>query len=118
MSRKVDKVAIKKKELEQNLLRLQQDLEHNFSEVKGDVGKSVNPTKYVRKYPLPVIGTAVAIGFVMGISGRGKTRTKSPIKSSIAEGIGSSLKKRLSQKAVDMALDYLENRFSGTRNNK
>jgi hypothetical protein len=112
MSKKIDKIAAKKLELEQNLARLQQGLEQNISEVKGDVTQTVNPTEVVRRHPLPVVGAAIAVGFLIGISGSKKNRTSRSPKSSLAEGIGSSIKKRLSQKAVDLAMDYLENRIS------
>lgn len=110
MSKKIDKIAAKKLELEQNIARLQVGLEQNLEQVKEDVVQQVQPKEFIRKYPLSVVGVAVATGFLIGFS-RKKRVVRSVPKSGVSSSFGESIKKRLTQKAIDMGLDYLESRF-------
>ncbi len=110
MSRSADQIEKKKKELETSLSKIQSNLDRSMGEVRGDVAESLSPKEIVRKYPLPVLGASLLIGFLAGSTGRTKKRNYSS--DTLADSIGSSLKKRLTRKAVDVALDYLEDRFT------
>ena len=112
MSKKIDRIEAKKRELEANLERLQSGLETNLVNVKSDVTQSINPTEVVKKYPLPIVGAAVIAGFLLTRIGKGKSQKSSSNKSVIADSISSSLKKRLSKKATDIVLDYIEDRLT------
>ena len=111
MSKKVDKIAAKKLELEQNIARIQEGLEENFAGVKKDVTQRVQPDQFVKKHPLPVVGAAIITGFLLGYSGKRKTIKTTIPSSSLSTSIGSSIKKRLTQKAIDLGMDYLETRL-------
>ena len=112
MSKKIDKIEAKKRELEANLERLQSGLENNLVNVKSDVTQSLNPTEIVKKYPLPVVGAAVVAGFLLTRIGSDNSKKSNSTKSVIADSISSSLKKRLSKKATDIVLDYIEDRLN------
>ena len=112
MSKKIDKIEAKKRELEANLERLQSGLENNLVNVKSDVTQSLNPTEIVKKYPLPVVGAAVVAGFLLTRIGSSNSKKSNSTKSVIADSISSSLKKRLSKKATDIVLDYIEDRLN------
>jgi hypothetical protein len=114
MSKKIDRIEAKKRELEADLERLQSGLESNLVNVKSDVTQSIHPTEVVKKYPLPVVGAAIVAGFLITRIGRGKSEKSTSNKSVIADSISSSLKKRLSKKATDMVLDYIEDRLTST----
>ena len=114
MSKKIDKIAAKKLELERNIARLADGLEYNLTEVKEEVSQSVKPTQVVKKYPLQVIGVAVLTGILLGYSKKRKTITSVP-KSRISSTLGESIKKRLTQKALDVGLDYLENKLAAKK---
>lgn len=110
MSKKIDKIAAKKLELEQNIARLQEGLEQNLEQVKEDVVQQVQPKEFIKKHPLSVVGVAVATGFLMGFSRKKKVVSVAP-KSRVSSSFGESIKRRLTQKAIDLGLDYLESRF-------
>jgi len=112
MSKKIDRIEAKKRELEANLARLQSGLESNLAHVKTDVTQSISPVEVVKKYPLPVVSAAIITGFLLSRIGGRKSNKKTSSKSVIADSITSSLKKRLSKKATDMLLDYIEHRIS------
>ncbi len=118
MSKKLDNLSRKKLELEQNLERLQKGLDHSIGEVKNDVTKSLSPAETVRKYPLAVLGASVLLGFLAGRSPKSKSKVVVSGKrssNSVMDAVGSTLKKKLTQKAVDTALDFIEDRLSQTR---
>lgn len=111
MSKKIDRIEAKKRELEANLERIQVGLETNLESVKTDVTQSISPTEVVRKYPIQVVGMAVVAGFLVTRIGRNGSR-KNSTKNVVADSITNSLKKRLSRKAADFVLDYIENKIT------
>ena len=119
MSKKIDRIEAKKKELEANLERLQSGLEVNLEHVKTDVTKKVNPSKLIREYPLPAVVTSIIGGLLLTRLGKKKPiKKESNKKNLIAESLGISLKKRLTKKATDLLLDYIEERFASNFSNQ
>ena len=112
MSKKIDRIEAKKRELEANLERIQSGLETNLENVKTDVTQSISPAEVVRRHPLPVVGAAVLAGFLLTRLGKGGKKEKKSSKSTITGSISNSIKKRLTQKATDVVLDYIEERIS------
>lgn len=115
MSKKLDKVAAKKLELENSIQRIQSQLDHNIGSVKGEVVQTVHPGELIKKYPLQLVGAAVVLGFWLGTSGKSSSKSVKISNNSLADSIGSSIKKRLSRKAVDLALDFVEGKLSEPR---
>ena len=111
MSKKIDRIEAKKKELEANLERLQSGLEVNLEHVKTDVTKKVNPSEVIREYPLPAVGTSIIVGLLLTRFRRKKSKKKESKKNLIVESLSTSLKRRLTKKATDLLLDYIEERF-------
>ncbi|RNC80026.1 MAG: hypothetical protein ED557_12915 [Balneola sp.] len=110
MSKSKDPIAQKKKELKANLVRIQNDLDQSLTNVRDEVAESFTPKEIVKKYPLPVIGVSLVIGFLLG-SGGGSRKSGKSSKEGIAQSVGNSIKKKLTQKAVDAALDYVDEKF-------
>ena len=116
MSKRIDKIEAKKLELESNITRLQQGLEQNISSVKGDVTQSVQPTQLVKKHPIQVVGAAVVLGFLLGYSGRNKSKkVRISKETNITDSIVNSLKKKVTQKAVDMAMEYVDSKLAKSK---
>lgn len=114
MSKTQDQIKAKKKELEASLVKIQEDIDQSIGEVKEDVVETLSPKELIKKHPLPVLGASIFIGFLLG-SSRSSKKIKSDSKNSISSSVGSSLKKRVTQKAVDMALDFIEEKLSGKK---
>ena len=74
MSRNPDQISKKKQELESNLARIQEGLDKSIEDVRGEVVQNLSPAEVVKKYPVPVVGGAVLIGFLLGSSGSSKNR--------------------------------------------
>ena len=112
MAKSVNKIEKKKEELKANLSRIQKDLDHSLVEVKEDVAQSLSPKGIIKKYPLHIIGASIAFGFLLGSKRSKSTPKKSSSDNTIIDSLGRSIKKRLSQKAIDTALDFFEGKLS------
>ena len=112
MSKQNDEIEAKKKDLEEKLKELQSGIESNLVTVKSEVSEQLNPNNIVNNYPLTSVGVAVIAGFFLTRIGKSKSKSSSSNKSIITESIGASIKKRLSRKATDMFLDYIEQKLS------
>ena len=112
MSKQNDEIETKKKELEEKLKELQSGIESNLVTVKTEVSEQLNPTNIVNNYPLASVSLAVVAGFFLTRIGKSKPKTTSSNKSIISDSIGVSIKKKLSRKATDFILDYIEQRLS------
>lgn len=108
MKKSVSSLDKKKEELETSLARIQDGIDKSIDEVKGDVIESLSPGEVVKKYPLPIVGAAILVGFFIGSSGRSK---KNVSKNVVANSLGKSIKKRLTEKATDIALNYIEEKI-------
>lgn len=111
MSRAHDKIAQKKQELESSLVRIQEGLDHSIDQVKGGFVESLSPKEIVKRYPLPVLGASLLIGFLLGSKGGSSKKRSSSTSSTIVNSISKSLKKRLAQKAIDTALDFIDDKL-------
>ena len=115
MSKKIDRIEEKKKELEANLEKIQGGIEDNLVNVRSDVTQSINPSEIIRKHPLPSVATAVVFGFLLTTLGRSSKKKNTSTKAVVADSLTQSLKKRISKKAVDIALDYIEDKISNNK---
>ncbi|GAB5409279.1 MAG: hypothetical protein BalsKO_16440 [Balneolaceae bacterium] len=111
MTKAHDKINEKKKQLETNLARIQEGLDHSIDEVKGGVAESLSPKEIAKKYPLPILGVSIVLGFLLGSKGGFSQKEKSSSNNLVIDSISRSLKKKLTQKAVDTALDFIEGRL-------
>lgn len=102
----LDKLDQKKKELEQELQQIEGKLDNSIDQVKENVNSSLDPKTIIKKHPLPTVGAAALIGFLVGHEG-----SSSKNKSSAGEFSGAllaELKKIATQKAILFATDYVE----------
>lgn len=115
---KLSRLEQKKKELEQELVRIQGDIDKSLVEVKEGVSSNMDPKKIIRKHPLPIVGASVIIGFLLG-----KKRKDSPgISSKRRESSGGSdspvaqeLKRMLAKKGLSILMDYLDQQIATLR---
>jgi hypothetical protein len=115
MSKSHKDIEKKKQELQANLVRLQAGLDKSIDEVKEDVSHSLSPKEIIKKHPLPTVGLSIVVGFLLGSSGSSKKEVKKVKYSDdddVVSSISKSLKKRLTQKAVDVVLDLVEQKLS------
>ncbi len=114
----MNKIEAKKKELETSLSRIQEDLDKSLQEVKEDVGQTVAPKEIIRRFPLPVVGGAILLGFLLGTSGKRKNKSSRGTNTTVIDSITSSLKRKVTQKVTDAAMNYLEEKLSSRGENE
>ena len=102
----IDELEQKKQELEAELNEIQKELDNSLDEVRTDMSRNLNPKQMIRKYPLPVAGASVLIGFLIGHKGKpGNTKSSA---SELSGAILAELKKVATKKAISFATDYIE----------
>ena len=107
---RLDEIEKKKRELQAELDRIQDELDHSLDEVRTDVSNRLQPAEFIKKYPLPVVGLSVLIGFLAGHrkSGSGTSDGNSS-DDGFSSALFSELKKLATRKALSFATDYIEN---------
>lgn len=116
---KLSNLEKKKKELEQELANIQNGLDKSIDEVKEEVSTSIAPKNLIKKYPLPIVGASIVVGFLLG-SNRKKSSSVSSnkvysnrIKSDSA--ISKEIKRILTKKGLSLVLDYIDNKVAALK---
>lgn len=99
----IDDLEKKKQELEQELQQIQGELDSSVHRVQDDITNKLNPSDMIRKHPLPLVGGAALIGFLLGHRGRSDGESGEARKALVAE-----IKKLATRKAISFATDYIE----------
>lgn len=108
-NKKLDELEKRKQELEQELHQIQDKLDHSIDEVRDDVSTKLDPKMMIRKHPLPLVGGAALIGFLMGYRGRGHSSNgRSSSAGEFSGALLAELKKLATRKAISFATDYVE----------
>ena len=114
---KLDEIEKKKRELQAELDRIQHELDHSLDEVRSDVSNRLQPSEFIKRYPLPVVGLSVLAGFLVGHSRR-PTQSSSESRSredGFSSALISELKKLATRKAISFATDYIESLISDSK---
>ncbi len=108
---KISNLEKKKKELEEELVRIQDGIDRSIDGVKEDVTENLAPKNLIRKYPLPVVGGAFLLGILLG-----KPKSTRPYPSKDSGGLGSvigkELRNALTKKAVSVLLDIVDDQLN------
>lgn len=67
-------IRLRKTKLKDDIELLEGNFENRYKKVKSNVFGSFNPLDTVRKKPLQSVGIAVALGIVVGLSGKKKRK--------------------------------------------
>lgn len=107
----MDELEKRKQQLETELASIQDELDDSIIKVRKDLGSRLDPKSIIKKYPLPIVGASVVLGFFVGHK-RTNDREDSDYSSSkgeIRKTMLSEVKKLATRKALSFATDYLEN---------
>ncbi|SMO68446.1 hypothetical protein [Fodinibius sediminis] len=112
---KVDKLEEKKRALEAELNSIQHELDDSIDQVRSDVSEKLDPKSFIREHPLPVVGGAVVLGFLLGHNDE-RPRKRARSSSSSSDGKFTStllyeLKRLATKKALSFATDFMEQKF-------
>lgn len=108
----IDELEKKKQQLQEQLNQIQGELDESFDQVRNDVSSTLNPKKIIQRYPLPVMGASVLLGFLFGHKEKGNSTSTDKTSTSTSREFGSALlselKRLATRKAVTFATDYVE----------
>lgn len=112
---KKDKLEKKKKELEDELQNIQDELDDSIDRVRSDVSDKLDPKSFIRKHPLPVLGGALFIGFLIGHDDKHPSANMRSSSSSSDGKFTSTLmyelKRLATKKALSFVSDFMEKKF-------
>lgn len=111
---KADKLEQKKRELEAELNNIQHELDDSIDRVRSDVSDKLDPKSFIREHPLPVVGGAVLLGFLLGHNDRHSTSSvssSSSTESTLTNTLLYELKRLATRKALSFATDFMEKKF-------
>ncbi|MDR9419330.1 hypothetical protein [Gracilimonas sp.] len=111
---KLSNLEKKKKELEEELVKIQGGIDKSIDEVKEGVSTNMDPKNIIRKHPLPAVGASVIIGFLLGRDRKDSSRVSSN-NSGSNFGISRELKRMLAKKGLSLLMDYLDQQISSMR---
>lgn len=109
---KINDIEKRKKELQDELKRIQKELDHSIDEVRVDVSSKLDPKTLIKKYPLSSVGVSLLLGFLAGKgSGRGESSSR-PRSRSDGNKLGSmiwdELKSSATKKAIRVLFNYID----------
>ncbi len=115
---KLSDLEKKKKELEQELANIQNGLDKSIDEVKEGVSNSLAPKNLIKKYPLPIVGASVVLGFLLGSNRKNSSPTSSKVydgRSQSDSAISKEIKRMLAKKGLSLVLDYIDTKVAALK---
>jgi hypothetical protein len=114
---KLSNLEKKKKELESELARIQDGLDKSIDEVKEGVTDSMDPKNIIKKYPIPIVGASLVVGFLLG---RNRKETSTLASKSYQGGespIARELKRIVAKRGLSLLLDFLDDKVAALKQN-
>jgi hypothetical protein len=119
---KLSNLEKKKKELEEELVRIQNGIDKSIDDVKEGVSSNMDPKNVIRNYPLPIVGASLVVGFLLGrerkYSGRISSKRSNTGNSFSDSGISRELKRIIAKKSLSLLMDYLDDKVASLKENK
>ncbi|MDR9417069.1 MAG: hypothetical protein RI564_12360 [Gracilimonas sp.] len=112
---KLSVIEKKKQELEQELSEIQNGLDKSIDDVREGVSSNLDPKNIIKKYPLPIVGASVLVGFLLGKEKKRYTDTPSrsgKIKTEEESRIAAEIKRIVAKKGMNLLLDFIDNKIS------
>jgi len=109
-----DNLEQKKKELKAELYNIQDELDTSVTKIRNDVSKKLDPKSVIQDYPLPVVGGAVIVGFLLGHSKKQRTDSPAPkadTRGGVSATLINELKRLATKKAINFATDFVEKKL-------
>lgn len=105
---KLDELQKRKRQLEEELQSIQDELDNSIIKVRNDLGSRLDPKTFIKKYPLPIVGASVLLGFLVGHKRRTNGTNSTSSKGELSKTLLAEFKKIATRKALSFATDYME----------
>jgi hypothetical protein len=113
---KLSKLEKKKQELENELANIQNGLDKSIDSVKEGVSDNMDPKNVIKKYPLPIVGASLVVGFLLGRNKSTSSVSASKKYSSSSDSaISKEIKRMLAKKGLSLFLDFLDGKVASLK---
>ena len=109
---KLSNLEKKKQELEQELASIQNGIDQSIDDVKEGVSTNMDPKNLIRKYPLPLVGASLVVGFLLGREKKGSHSKVKSYSHRSESPISKEIKRIVAKKGLSLLLDYVDNKVS------
>lgn len=115
----VSKLEKKKRQLEEELSKIQNGIDKSIDDVKEGVSTSMEPRNLIKKYPLPLVGASVLVGFLLGKERKSPASVRnSKSRNETGSAISKELKRMLAKKGLSLLMDYLDDKVAELKEHK
>lgn len=115
----VSKLEKKKRQLEEELSKIQNGIDKSIDDVKEGVSTSMEPRNLIKKYPLPLVGASVLVGFLLGKERKSSALVRnSKSRNETGSAISKELKRMLAKKGLSLLMDYLDDKVAELKEHK
>ena len=112
---KLSNLEKKKQELEQELTNIQNGIDQSIEDVKEGVTTNMDPKNLIRKYPLPIVGASVVVGFLLGRNRKESNTKVREFSQSSDSPITKEIKRIVAKKGLSLLLDYIDNKVAALK---
>lgn len=102
-------INARKEELQDEITQIENKYTQKVTKIERRIKSTLKPVKTIRKKPLKALGVSIALGFLIGISGRKKSKSDPVVNNSVASepGFTSLLMNELKRLAARRAMVYI-----------
>ena len=113
---KLSNLEKKKQQLENELANIQNGLDKSIDSVKEGVSDNMDPKNLIKKYPLPLVGASIVVGFLIGRN-KDSSPGSSPRRYSSGSdsAISKEIKRMLAKKGLSLFLDFLDGKVAALK---
>lgn len=108
----IDEIKQRKEKLQQEIDHIEEKYSQKATKIEGRIRSTLQPVQTIQKNPFKSIGVAIAVGFLIGYSGRKKNKASQATQSTHTfdtepSGFTPLLMNELKRMAVHRAMIYL-----------
>lgn len=102
-------INVRKEELQDEIDQIENKYTQKVTKIKRRIQNTLKPVKTIRDKPIKALGVSIALGFIIGISGRKKSKADPVVNNSVASdpGFTSMLMNELKRVAARRAMIYI-----------
>lgn len=111
----MEEIKARKEKLEKEIHQLENDFETRVGKVQRTLSGTFHPLSAIKKHPFKAVGTAVLVGFVLGLPRMRKSTSKNS-RYGLSALLFDELKRLAARKAVEFTSEFVDEKISSMRN--
>ncbi len=111
----LNKLEQRKKELELEIKRLQEDVDVSIGNLKDGISDIISPRELIRRFPLKSLGLSMLVGFILVDGGKKKNMDN---RNGMKAMLGFEMKRIVTQKLIGLLTELIENTTQSNQQKK